>query len=150
MKRSIFLLIVLAIIPSCAGSSVVDTPAIYKNYDSVIASLKKDRRNYYELRTKRVGVSGYYYIIDRDGLVVFHPRTVLIGADLKGYWFISQVLESGSGCFHYKLGNINHLVFFRPINVNETLCLSIPSAEVADFTGNCRFIEKTDTVPPEQ
>ncbi|PKL39541.1 MAG: hypothetical protein CVV44_04775 [Spirochaetae bacterium HGW-Spirochaetae-1] len=150
MKRFFLLLTVFAIIPSCAGTSVVDTPTIYKNYDSVIASLKKDRRNYYELRTKRVGVSGYYYIIDREGLVVFHPRAVLIGADLKGYWFISQVLESGSGCFHYKMGTISHLVFFRPINDNETLCLAIPSAEVIDFTGNCRFIEKSDAIPPEQ
>ena len=81
------------------------------------------------LRDRRVGKTGFYYVLDSDGRVVFHPRPALIGTSFSKTWFINQLLTEKSGCLTYTLGNRTHYLFFLPLNDSEILCLSIVSED---------------------
>jgi len=139
MKFKIVSLILFSIIffPQCSGITVVDENRINKDFNSMLEAVKKDRKNVYSIKDRRVGKTGFYYIINRNGLVVFHPQAVLIGSDFKRYWFIDEILEAGSGCISYSIGNMNQMVFFKPINKSEILCLSIDRNEIVGAPVNC-------------
>ena len=127
MKTARFLL--LALITGCASPSVIGSEKIFSDLKSARKTIAQDKKNIHELAEKKAGKTGFYYIIDRDGVVVYHPVAVLMGSNFKRYNFLDSVLKSRSGCFQYTFGNIRHLIFFDSLNDNDILCLTIPREE---------------------
>ncbi|MCL2026271.1 MAG: hypothetical protein FWG92_05645 [Leptospirales bacterium] len=126
----------------CASSSVVKGDSIAGQIEKEAAALNKSMEHAYRLKTKRVAASGFYYIISRSGRVVFHPQTVLIGADMSGMSFVAAILQQeGDGCIEYTVDEKVVIIFFRPIKNNNILCLSIPKEEVTGFYGECADFE---------
>ncbi|MBN2080086.1 MAG: hypothetical protein JW838_14050 [Spirochaetes bacterium] len=125
----------------CASTGPVTPGRIQKKLASVKDSLVRDRNAMRSLDRHRVGRSGFMYVVDTEGRVVFHPQTVLIGSSFKDHWFINRIVAEGTGCISYRLGNRIHLVFFDAINETEVLCCSILAEDVAPFPAECRSAE---------
>ena len=87
--KSITLFLIIVIL-SCAGRTIVD-PLIISDELNLVKKNINDNRNYlYKIKTKRVGKSGFYYILDNNGKVIFHPQALLIGRSFKDFWFANK------------------------------------------------------------
>ncbi|MBP7737256.1 MAG: Cache 3/Cache 2 fusion domain-containing protein [Spirochaetes bacterium] len=124
------LVILMALSLGCAASRVITSEGIRNEMAAISREIDSNRSAMNALRERRVGKTGFYYVLDSDGRVVFHPRLVLIGSSFSKVWFVNQLLEEKSGCFTYVLGNRKHYLFYTPINDFEILCLSIISDDI--------------------
>jgi hypothetical protein len=124
----------------CSCSSV--GPVTSNRIRADIASIKKDiaaGKNITEqLKNKRIGKTGFYYIVDFEGTVVFHPQSALIGSSFKDDWFINKLTSDRNGCMVYRLGNRTHVVFFEQVSDSEILCFSILADDLSSPPLDCR------------
>ncbi|HPL15052.1 MAG TPA: Cache 3/Cache 2 fusion domain-containing protein [Spirochaetota bacterium] len=118
------------IFTGCATKRPVTSDRIKAEMAAIIRNIATDRTVMNSLREKRVGKTGFYYVLGADARVVFHPRQALIGTSFSKTWFVSQLLTRKTGCLTYTLGNRTHFLFFSPINDSEILCLSIVSEDI--------------------
>ncbi len=143
--RSLFvpLLTIIALIftAHCATTVPVTPGRIQKQLASVKNSIQRDRNAMRSLDRHRVGRSGFMYVVDTAGRVVYHPQAALIGSSFRDHWFINRIVAEGTGCISYRLGNRTHLVFFDSINEEEVLCCSILAEDVAPVPAECRSAE---------
>lgn len=110
-----------------------------------IAAIKKDiaaGKNITEqLKNKRIGKTGFYYIVDFEGTVVFHPQSALIGSSFKDDWFINRLTTDRNGCMMYRLGNRTHVVFFEQVSDSDILCFSILADDLSSPPLDCKLLE---------
>ncbi len=114
----------------CATSIPATSAGIRKDMAAISHEIAVNRMALNKLGNRRVGKTGFYYVLDSDGTVVFHPREPLIGTSFSKVWFIKQLLAEKTGCLTYTLGNRTHYLFFSPLGDTEILCLSIVSDDL--------------------
>jgi hypothetical protein len=131
IRISPIILLLLLILNGCATLGPVTMTGIRTDLESVSRKISANRSFMDSLRDRRIGKTGYYYVLDTDGKVVFHPRTALIGSSFSKIWFIDQLLAEKSGCLTYTLGNRTHYLIFIPLDDSEILCLSITSEDLS-------------------
>ena len=136
-----FLLTAFTLLFSCAGSSVVTLDSLNKKIVTFRAEIQKDRNAMVTIKNRKVARTGFYYIVNSGGKVVFHPRTLLIGADFSRFYFIKAMLKKREGCFSVPRGKNEQLMIFKPLNDDEIICLSIPASEVADQSLSCERVK---------
>lgn len=125
------LLVVLVMLSTgCATIAAISSDSIRNDMTVISREIDSNRSSMNTLRDRRVGKTGFYYVLDSDGRVVFHPRPALIGSSFSKVWFVNQLLEEKSGCITYILGNRKHYLFYKPINDFEILCFSITSDDL--------------------
>jgi hypothetical protein len=132
------IMIVLFLVTGCTTATMVTTSTIRKEMAAIKQDIETSRGSMERLKDKRVGSTGFYYIVDTEGRVVFHPQTALIGTNFKNHWFINKIIEERSGCLTYQLGNRTHVVYFEQLNDAEILCLSIVNNEIQQAGTECR------------
>ena len=93
------------------------------------------------LKNRRLGKSGFYYIVDFEGTVVFHPQSALIGTSFKDHWFIEKLTGEKTGCMMYRLGNRTHVIYFDQISDSEILCFSILADDLRQPPLDCQMLE---------
>ncbi len=123
---------------ACAGKGVNDSISIRKELQGVRTRLASDPGYTEELKTRRVGKTGYFYILTSGGVIKFHPQPFLLGADYSKYWFVKDILDKKQGCINYALAEKEFTVFHELLPGGEILCLTIQSSEVVDSTRVCR------------
>jgi len=134
-------MIMLLLACGCTTATLVTTSTIRKDMAAIKKDIDINRSSMEGLKNKRVGSTGFYYIVDIEGKVVFHPQTALIGTSFKNHWFINTIINERSGCLTYRLGNRTHVVYFEQLNESEILCLSIVSNDIREPTTECRQAE---------
>ncbi len=127
------------LLAGCAGMQRYSTSRLTSNLARVKSRIELDRKYMFRLKDRRIGRSGFYYILDRNGTIVFHPQSFLIGNSFKRYWFVEKILQRRRGCLRYSLGKKGHVVFFEPLGEDEILCLAILAEEVSGRTDHCVF-----------
>jgi hypothetical protein len=136
-----FCVLVAFLVAGCASVGPVTSDRIRAE----IASIKKDiaaGKNVVEqLKKKRLGQSGFYYIVDFDGTVVFHPQSALIGSSFKDHWFINKLTSDRSGCMMYRLGNRTHVIYFEQVSDSDILCFSILADDLSKPPLDCQQVE---------
>ena len=138
-QNIIFCVCLIALtLPSCRSMPRVHLSKVNLEISKVKSAISRSRDNIILLKDKRVGNSGFYYIINNDGVVIFHPQSVLIGRSFKKFWFIDAILKEKSGCLKYYVGEKEQTIYYRDINEYEILCFSIMSEEVDDSTSECK------------
>ncbi len=124
---------------ACATVSAVSADRIRSEMASIKEDITDNREHIVKLKDKRIGATGYFYIIDTDGSVVFHPQSALIGSSFKNNKFINRIIDEKNGCLANQLGNRIHMVFFEQLNDSEILCLSILSEDLrSPLPSECR------------
>lgn len=137
MKKLIITLTTLTlIIPGCSGLQVTSDNA-RKELQSAADSIKKDKKNIYKLDEKSFGRKGYFYIIRNNGRISYHPKKALINFDFSGYHFVKNILKERNGCLSFNTDGTGRHVFFREIDTEEILCLTIESAEFSEPVYGC-------------
>jgi len=137
--KGVMIIFPLAI--SCTTAAPVTSSTIRKDMAAIKRDINVNRSDINSLKNKRVGNTGFYYVVDIEGNVVFHPQTALIGTSFKNHWFINKIITERSGCLTYPLGNRTHVVFFEQLNDSEILCLSIVSDDIRQTSLECRQAE---------
>jgi hypothetical protein len=123
---------------NCATVSLVTSDRIRSDITSIKRGYNADRNYIKKLKDRRVGKTGFYYIIDSNGTVIFHPQAALVGSNFNNHWFVNQILTDKSGCITYQLGNRTHVVFFESLGDSEILCLSLVADELQQLPGECK------------
>ena len=115
-----------------------ETETLKGNFVNIRQKIQKDRDYIDVLMRKRVGNTGYYYIISLDGIITAHPQTFLKGADYSKFSFIQEILNNRNGCISYIIAEKEFTVIHEPLNAEEILCLAIESDELTDRGTMCR------------
>jgi len=132
------LIILVSIINGCATAVPVSVDRIRSEMAEIKKNIAENRGNIEKLKDKRIGTTGYYYIVDTDGIIVFHPQSALIGSSFKNNRFINKIIDEKTGCLVNQLGNRIHIVFYDQLNDSEILCLSILSDDLRALPADCR------------
>ena len=146
-RRAVSVIVPLAVVVAimtlarCASTGPVTAGHIRKQLDAIRKSIERDRGSLRILDRRRVGRSGFFYVVDTGGRVVYHPQAALIGSSFRDHWFINRIVAEGTGCIAYRLGIRTHLVFFAALNEGEVLCCSILAEEVAPVPAECRAVD---------
>ncbi len=133
------LVLLVSLLGGCATVGPVAADRIRSEMNAIRENVAENRGYIEKLKDKRLGKTGYFYIIDNSGSVVFHPQSALIGSTFKNNKFINKILDEKNGCLATQLGDRMHMVFFEPLNDFEILCLSILSDDVrSPLPAECR------------
>lgn len=138
IRRCLGIMTVLLILDGCATTVVsVSTDRIHAEMTAVVREISLNREAMNGLGKRRIGATGFFYIVNSDGIVVFHPRPALIGTSFRNHWFINKIMEEKTGCLTYRLGNRTHVVFYERLNEEEILCFSIVSDDLGAPPAEC-------------
>ncbi len=134
------ILILLFFAISCGRQVRPEYGAIREEFDRISRMVEQDRSRVRRLENYRVGETGFFYIIDREGIVVFHPEAVLIGRSFGSFPFVKAILEEKEGCLIYRVGSRRQAVLFAHLNRREIICLTMELSEVHGELPACREI----------
>lgn len=135
------------IIITCIGIAHCSTESIVRQerIDSAFTMLLRDVRRHSDyplvLKERRIGRTGYFYLIDSAGRILYHPEEALIGLSFRDNPFVMKLLEKRSGCFEQLIEGRNRVIVFRSVDAHRILCLSILSSEVDLVVLNCERFE---------
>ena len=93
------------------------------------------------LKNKRLGLSGYFYVIDHEGRIVYHPKEALIGMSFRDNPFVRRLILKRSGCIEQHIEGRRRVIIFRSIDQYRILCLSISSFEINLKDIDCEYYE---------
>jgi len=138
MKKIISLtLLVLSILDLHCVSRTITGRNIKTELNAVAESIIKDRSVVYTLDQKKVGATGYFYIIRTDGTISYHPKKALINFNFSEYSFAKKILKEKNGCLVSSADNKTRYIFYCGIGMEEILCLTIDDNEVDDDFQDC-------------
>jgi hypothetical protein len=141
-KKIIKFLIVSALFLSCSSTLQITRKTINDDMIDALNIIKLSKVNYLRLGNKQIGKTGFYYIINTDGRVIFHPKLILVGKSFKGLWFIDPVLKGNEGCIKYNVSGNKNYLFYKKINSDEILCLSIMEEDITEDIQGCDEIRR--------
>lgn len=134
------IIILLLFAEGCSISQKTGIKSLRGEMETIRNFINRKKRNISLIKNKKAGETGFYYIIDLQGVVLSHPRGLLVGSNFMRYNFIKKIIQARSGCIRYDTGKMQQLVFFIPLNEGSILCLSIPTNEVENSEGACEQI----------
>jgi hypothetical protein len=141
-KKIVIFLILSVIFAACSSSQKITRKTIDDDILNAMNMINNNKINYLRLGEKQIGKTGFYYIINSEGRVVFHPQLILIGKSFKGLWFIEPVLKVNDGCINYSVSGNRNYLFYKKINNDEILCFSIMQEEIAGYIQGCDEIKR--------
>lgn len=131
MKAKIlFISIPVIFLLACASSGAVRESDARDELYEVRNRIVRDRDTMEELRGLHVGRTGFFYIMDRQGTIIFHPSPSVVGISFGRYDFAREIMEKGEGVLLYGREGLRFRVYYTLLNENEILCLSIPEDEI--------------------
>lgn len=136
-RKILLLVFCIGFFIRCGSADLISGGVLERDMSSVASKLDKDINYAYELRTHRIGKSGFYYILSSDGIIVFHPQAVLIGSNMSSRSFVRDILERKNGCLSYGVEDKRLVIFFRLIRDENILCLSILENDIKDMHEGC-------------
>jgi hypothetical protein len=136
-KKALLILSVISLTNLfCSGFQLNESNAKME-LQSAANDIAKDKGSIYKLDRKVIGKKGYFYMIRNDGRVLYHPKKALINYDFSRYSFVQQMLKKRNGCFSYNAEGTERYIFFREINDNEILCLTLDGSEFGEEIKGC-------------
>ncbi len=125
----------------CAHRSPFHTETIFTKIDEVAASLSANRISHSALKDIKMGKSGYYYLMDHEGTVLYHPNPSIEGINFSGIPMVKSILEKKSGCFIHYFDGQEKIVIFRSAEPQGILCFTINVEEVQGAGNHCQRFE---------
>lgn len=115
---------------SCARDVLIRKHKIDSEFDRIIRGINRNSEFLSTLKNKRLGLSGYFYVIDYEGRIIYHPKEALIGMNFRDNPFVKKLLKRKSGCIEQHIEGRSRVIVFRVIDAYRILCLSIASFEI--------------------
>ncbi len=79
----------------------------------------------------KVGKSGYAYIVDSDGMTLYHKNPANVGTDIKEMPVLAPLLEGGEGFFSYVYEGDKIYASYRAMG-DWTLVATVPEADFVE------------------
>ena len=136
-KKCLAALSVLSLSILYCATTGIDEYSVQKKLNSRAESIKKDRNSVYELDNKTIGKDGYFYILRSSGKISYHPQKALIDVDFSTFSFVKEILLKRNGCIIMQAEGTGRYIFYREIDENEILCLTIDKSEFKEAVINC-------------
>ena len=127
----------IAIIFNCSGASPYSSSRIREEVKEMVVLVSQNREAIVRLKKRKIGESGFFYIVNRSGRIVMHPKPYLTGSYFGNNKYIKEIIRRKNGCLKYKIGHLDYLIFFEPLDENEIVCFSIQMKEIKDDPGVC-------------
>ena len=128
-KKFLTSLTILSLITLYCTTTSINEYNVQKELNDKVKSIKKDRDYVYKLDNKIIGKSGYFYILRSNGTISYHPKKALIDVDFSAFAFVKKILSEKNGCILMETEGVSKYIFFREIDENEILCLTIDKSE---------------------
>ncbi|MCL2154803.1 MAG: hypothetical protein FWH53_03980 [Leptospirales bacterium] len=136
-KKLLTSLTILSLITLCCTTTGINENNVQKELNDKAKSIKKDRDYVYKLDNKIIGKNGYFYILRSNGTISYHPKKALIDVDFSTFTFVKKILSEKNGCIIMETEGVSKYIFFREIDENEILCLTIDKSEFKEAVINC-------------
>jgi methyl-accepting chemotaxis protein len=127
----------LSLIALYCTTTSINEYNVQKELSANAESIKKNRNSVYKLDSKTIGKNGYFYILRSTGKVSYHPKKALIDVDFSTFPFVKKILVERNGCIMMEMEGISRYIFFREIDKDEILCLTIDKNEFKEAVVNC-------------
>lgn len=114
---------------ACLSTGPVSEKSALDELYTVRDRIVKGKDTVDSLRDRHVGRTGFFYVMDRGGTVVFHPSPSVIGISFARYDFAREIMEKGEGVLRYDREGLRFRIFYAPLDAGRILCLSIPEEE---------------------
>jgi len=138
MKKKILIsLLFLSLTALYCTTTNIDEYSVQKELYDRAESIKKNRNSVYKLDNRTIGKNGYFYILQSSGKISYHPKKALIGVDFSTYPFVEKILTKRNGCIMMEIEGVSRYIFFREIDKDEILCLTIDKSEFKEKVVNC-------------
>ncbi len=121
--------LIIAMFCGCATEHVRTIDTLEAKISETAAELKQNN-NFSELEKYNRSGRGYYYILNKNGIVVYHPGKGLIGSDFSRFGFVRKILLEKNGCIRSEAGSVSRIIIFREKAGDEILCYTIPENEI--------------------
>ena len=136
-KKLLAALYILSLIALYCTTTSVNEHNVQKELLKRAELIKKNRNYVYKLDNKTVGENGYFYILRSNGKVSYHPKKALIDVDFSAFPFVKKILMERNGCILVQAEGVSRYIFFREIDKDEILCLTIDKDEFKEAVIEC-------------
>lgn len=121
--------LIISTLCGCAAEQVRDIGSLEARIFETAVALTKNN-DFSELEKHNRSGRGYYYILNKNGIIVYHPEKGLIGSDFSRFGFVRKVMRDKNGCFRSEAGAVSRIILFREKAGDEILCYTIPENEI--------------------
>jgi hypothetical protein len=129
MKKVHFILLLL--IFGCASSQRLQQPRdIFASLEEIRSTAARTGTVPIDKISQPRGKTGFYYLLDKDGVVLYHPVGYVRGSNMSGIPMVKEILIKEKGFGTYESGGIKRTVFFIEMPDGSRLCYSIDPDEV--------------------
>ncbi|PLX69528.1 MAG: methyl-accepting chemotaxis protein [Denitrovibrio sp.] len=125
-------LIICVAIPNKEASSSAD----------FITKYAKNAFEYF-VKTHSIAKTGYYYLLDTNGIVLSHPNKELLNKSLSKYDFIQKIISERKGSLKYKWEGITKIAWFAYIEPLDAILVGSASTNELLGSINQDIIKKT-------
>ena len=122
---------------ACSGMSLRSSDLPGQRIEKAASDLASGRTDFYKLTQKGDSGPGSFYILDSEGVVLWHPSPVIIGNDFSKYDFVKRILQLKNGCIAYGSGKGGSYVFFKEIEKGSILCLAVDRNDYPSQSFDC-------------
>jgi len=129
-KISALTALITALLYSCSAGEVRDIDALETGVSDAAYTIAEGE-DYRKLEKFNRNGKGYYYILNKNGIIIYHPEKGLIGSDFSRFGFVSRILREKNGCIRFETGAVSRIIIFREKKGEEILCYTIPGSEIS-------------------
>jgi len=127
------LLVITLFLTGCATSDKSCFEYLENKTAEAAKKLSVDKDYIKSIGSEKIARNSYFYILAKDGHVVYHPEKALTGNDFSRFGFVRRIMAEKNGCLRVTLGNMSRIIIFRETASGEILCLT---AAAEGFTGS--------------
>jgi hypothetical protein len=122
----------LAAVLSCAAGTMLKSNEISAEFRKTFEPLYRSPLAIDSIRQRRVGASGYYYLISPQGAIIYHPQSAIVGMRFSENPLVKRIMQEKNGCLRHLFEGTEKILVFRALADGSTLCLTLSTVEIAD------------------
>jgi hypothetical protein len=132
LSGSILLTVLIVVFDVSCSSSQLSESTINDRIINTVVMLNENGGVSEKVRDLRVGETGYYYIINSAGTVILHPKKMLEGMKFQDNPMVRKIIREGKGCIRQNIEGQDRIIFYRALNNDRVLCLTINASDIED------------------
>ncbi len=124
--------VTLAAAISCATGPMMESNEVSAEFRKTFEPLYRSPLAIDSIRQRRVGATGYYYLVSPQGVIIYHPQSAIVGMNFSENPLVKRIMREKNGCLRHLFEGTEKILIFRPLADGSILCLTLSTAEIAD------------------
>ncbi len=122
----------LAAFLSCATGSMLESNEVSAEFRKTFEPLYRSPLAIDSIRQRRVGATGYYYLVSPQGIIIYHPQSAIVGMNFSENPLVKRIMREKNGCLRHLFEGTEKVLIFRPLADGSILCLTLSTGEITD------------------